>query len=100
MPSTVVFDYPTVEELAAHLIEELTRSGAAGGNGMDARLDELESMLPSIEGEDGGRERLAVRLKALLTVLYGDDSAGAEGNIDTATDDELFELIDKGLGAR
>ncbi len=99
MPPTMVFDHPTVVELTDYLIEELARDGRANEGEMDDRLDELESMLHSAIGDEVERERLAARLKRFLAVLDGDDGAGVEDNIDTATDDEIFELIDKGLGA-
>jgi acyl transferase domain-containing protein/NAD(P)-dependent dehydrogenase (short-subunit alcohol dehydrogenase family)/acyl carrier protein len=98
LPPTVVFDYPTVEELATYLIEKLAGEGTASDRGMDARLDELELLLDSV-ADDGERERLATRLKAFLAALYGNGGVSASESIDTATDDELFELIDKGLGS-
>ncbi|MGA9313436.1 MAG: SDR family NAD(P)-dependent oxidoreductase, partial [Solirubrobacteraceae bacterium] len=99
MPPTMVFDHPTVVELANYLIEELAIGDTTSESEMDDRLNELESMLHSVVGDEVGRDRLAARLKTFLAVLDGIDGAGVEDNIDTATDDEIFELIDKGLGA-
>ncbi|HEY8304297.1 MAG TPA: beta-ketoacyl reductase, partial [Solirubrobacteraceae bacterium] len=95
--ATVVFDYPTAGELAGHLLELLTSGGLAGESGVDARIDELELMLSTVAGDGGERERLAARLRTCLSALYGD---GGNEDIDIASDEELFELIDKGLGAR
>ena len=70
---------------------------------MEAELDKLELMLASTISDDAGRTRIASRLQTLLAGL--DDSA-VGGEIDTAddtdlesaTDDEMFDLIDRELG--
>jgi polyketide synthase 12 len=63
-------------------------------------LDKLESALTAITGDDDNRSRVITRLEAVLQ----DFRAGTTGNvaalheIDEATDDQIFDLIDKELG--
>jgi acyl transferase domain-containing protein/NAD(P)-dependent dehydrogenase (short-subunit alcohol dehydrogenase family)/acyl carrier protein len=94
---TVVFDYPTARELAGYLLEQCEQGGGIERDGLDARLDQLEMLLTQTS-DDGEREHFAMRLKACLSVLDGGSETSTDNEIDTASDDELFELIDRGLG--
>jgi acyl carrier protein len=83
---TVVFDHPTAAALAAHLRDHLVvdEVGAAL-----ADLDRVASVLSGAEGPH--RDRLADRLRELLELAgktSGDD-------LDGATDEELFALVDE-----
>ncbi|WP_396231030.1 SDR family NAD(P)-dependent oxidoreductase [Frankia sp. EI5c] len=117
LPTMLLFDHPTVEALATHLLAEL--AGALPGGAADAlaRLDELEAVLADAGpagSVDALHEQLATRLSALLA-RFGPGLAGsaptlapaasaasaasAAPALDAASDDELFELIDGHLGA-
>jgi hypothetical protein len=49
------------------------------------------------------RRRVAQRLRVLITKLEGagdsENGAGADVELELATDEEMFELIDRDLGA-
>jgi acyl transferase domain-containing protein len=96
LPVTVVFDHPTTTELAEHLRRELAGAPAAG---LDRHLDALESGLRGL----GGTDRVAVltRLRDLVAEATSTDiDADAEdGDLTTASADEMFALLDRELGA-
>jgi hypothetical protein len=60
---------------------------------MEAELDRFAEMLTQIASEDQ-RDWMADRLRELLASLYDEGSA----DLADATDDEMFELLDKKLG--
>ncbi|MFH8979153.1 phosphopantetheine-binding protein, partial [Streptomyces sp. NPDC017890] len=93
--ASVVFDHPTPAALAEHVRTVLT------GDGQPPALDELtrlEARLSALPPGDAVGAEVAARLKALLsrwTERGGDDVDAA---VDSATDDEIFDLIGKEFG--
>ncbi len=103
LPATLVFDYPTISAVAAQLLSELGRDRTGAGHSLEAELDRLQLMLLSTTLEGVEREKFATRLQTLafaLTDSNVDEPAGvdAEVDLDSATDDEMFDLIDRELG--
>jgi hypothetical protein len=104
LPSTLIFDHPTPAAVAEELrlqIEGATSQGSVGDD-----LDQLEAMLRSVTENSGERERVNTRLRSvairLQSYLNGQrasvgDVASGDDDIDIASDDEIFELIDEGL---
>ncbi|WP_439382906.1 type I polyketide synthase [Amycolatopsis lexingtonensis] len=91
LPSTLVFDHPTAEALAAHL---RTRVEPAT-DGLAEELDRLEAGLTSAGAEDRGRA--LARLEVLLAQWREDRESIAE-RLDSADDDEMFRLLDTEFG--
>ncbi|UOX89169.1 type I polyketide synthase [Amycolatopsis sp. FBCC-B4732] len=91
LTSTLVFDHPTAEALAAHL---RTRVEPAP-DGLAEELDRLEAGLTSAGAQDRGRA--LARLEVLLAQWREDRESIAE-RLDSADDDEMFRLLDTEFG--
>uniref|UniRef100_A0AAU3GXX2 SDR family NAD(P)-dependent oxidoreductase n=1 Tax=Streptomyces sp. NBC_01401 TaxID=2903854 RepID=A0AAU3GXX2_9ACTN len=102
LPATLVFDYPTPAALADFLDGQLPRDGAPRGEPALAALDRLETALERRLADGHPLGDLTPRLRALLDRV---DAAGApeapdahlagdDSDLDTASDDELFALVD------
>jgi acyl carrier protein len=104
LPATLVFDYPTISAATARLLHELGRAETVAKHPVEAELDRLELMLVSAMPKGAEREKIATRLQTLAFGLSDADAAetaSADGalDLDAATDDEIFELIDRERGA-
>jgi acyl transferase domain-containing protein len=99
LPSGVIFDYPTPAVLAQYL---RTRLAGREEDHLPAlrELDSLESALSLVARDSAGRSRVLTRLEAITADFRAGitDSVSAYNEIDSATDDEIFRLIDKELG--
>ncbi|RSS41280.1 beta-ketoacyl reductase, partial [Streptomyces sp. WAC05858] len=108
LPATVVFRHPTPSAIAAELREKLCPAQAetSASAPVFGELERLEAAMARLVPHDEARDRLAKRLEALLWRLTDDTPAEAtgrhhptsdDGALDAASDDELFEFIDREL---
>ncbi|MEV6863862.1 type I polyketide synthase [Streptosporangium subroseum] len=101
LPSTLVFDYPNAGALAAHLAERLRPAVVSPVVALLAELDQLEQGLRAATADDEERSRVTARLNGLLAGWQGAASTGGAvlaEELETATDDEMFDLLGKEFG--
>ena len=103
LPATLVFDHPTPQALAAWLRSAITPDGAGPAPDVPilTELDKLKSMLSRITPDDMERARISARLEALLSEWSRANSQADDDDaeLDSASDLEMFEIIDRELGS-
>ncbi|MFJ9698005.1 SDR family NAD(P)-dependent oxidoreductase, partial [Kitasatospora sp. NPDC101183] len=115
LPTTLVFDHPTPEALAAAVLAELAPEPASANTAVLEGIEQLEALLGEFtvatgepDGASGprGREEVTARLRALLRGW--DDARSGTGvqedldalvDLDTADDDELLSALERELGS-
>ncbi|MEV6874186.1 type I polyketide synthase [Amycolatopsis sp. NPDC051128] len=97
LPATLIFDYPDPLVLTGFLLTELGRSTTEAADPALTALAQLEAGLAAGEPAEATRMALRTRLEVLLATLYPQtgDQGGAGEHLDSATDEELFALIDQ-----
>ncbi|MDT0616238.1 type I polyketide synthase [Streptomyces lancefieldiae] len=97
LPATLVFDHPTVIALAAHLDEALVDRGP---DPTRLALTEIDRLAETLKRTDADRGAVATRLEALVRSLLtadGDALETSDYDYGTASDDELFAVLDNEL---
>ncbi|WP_410639157.1 SDR family NAD(P)-dependent oxidoreductase [Amycolatopsis sp. lyj-346] len=96
LPATVLFDHPNPRVLSAHLVSLLSPEPVDPSSRVLDELDRFEQLVadPALTPEAAGF--VTTRLRSLLDRLGGD--TGFLESLDTASDGELFRLIDSELG--
>ncbi|EFG79520.1 phosphopantetheine attachment domain protein, partial [Mycobacterium parascrofulaceum ATCC BAA-614] len=101
---TLIFDYPSPAALAEHLDGQLS-AGPAGEPDLMARFTdisrELQALLARPGWDAGDKSALRARLHGLLATLGPADHPDPEGldaDLDTATESQLFAILDEELG--
>ncbi|MBA0052499.1 hypothetical protein E0L36_16900 [Streptomyces sp. AJS327] len=104
LPATLIFDHPTPNTLALHIRSQvLVSEGVSEAPTLAAELERLEGVVGSASAEEVVSHRVADRLRALLGKLEGaepDSDDTGDDDLDGATDDELFDLLDGELGTQ
>ncbi|MDC2952682.1 SDR family NAD(P)-dependent oxidoreductase, partial [Streptomyces heilongjiangensis] len=110
LPATLVFDHPAPVDIARHLDSLLAPEGGDGPRGgVVAEIGRLAEALAAETGTGPDtRTEITAALRGLLALWTGggtpegtgDDGTEPDGlaELDEATDDEMFDLIDKELG--
>ncbi|WP_442815819.1 type I polyketide synthase [Streptomyces sp. NBC_01207] len=105
LPATLIFDYPTPEQLSGYLRSALPLG--ADGPTVFGELDRLETALGAVDADTVTRSRITMRLQALMAKWNAGQDTGrhtgadedTDDDLDAVTDDELFDLLDDELGA-
>ncbi|MEV5839473.1 type I polyketide synthase [Nocardia sp. NPDC052112] len=99
LPATVAFDYPTPTDLTAHLVAELSTGHPE--QSFEHALEALAARLDTVPMTIDDRRRAGKRLRRLLADIENGGSGPTgdpDDDIRSATEDELFELLDGELG--
>nr|WP_316764873.1 SDR family NAD(P)-dependent oxidoreductase [Streptomyces sp. NEAU-HV9] len=106
LPATLVFDHPTPALLARHVFTQT--AGAAGPALVDsllADLDRIEQELVTKLAASEARDRILSKLQELLAIAGESGKAPAQespgmggSGLESATDDEVFDLLGKEFG--
>ncbi|MEO6086537.1 MAG: SDR family NAD(P)-dependent oxidoreductase, partial [Umezawaea sp.] len=102
LPATMVFDYPTPAELVEPLLAQLVLDEPTGPASILAELDSLELALGRATVDEQTFKQIAGRLEVLKARWSSSRTdTGAEADeldFDSASDDEVFALLDNELG--
>ena len=101
LDATLVFDYPRPAQVASHILEQVSRSGASPESLVDGDIDRLQVRLSTMAPGESEWKRVTTRLQALLDELRrapgsADGTAVAE-RINSASAEEVLDFIDREL---
>nr|WP_218952153.1 type I polyketide synthase [Amycolatopsis anabasis] len=97
LPATLIFDHPAPSALVKHLRSEIDPGPADVVAPLLDELRRIEDALSAVEADEESRAKVTTRLESLLTTWTG--PRGADGSdIQSATDDEMFDLLGREFG--
>ncbi|WP_190086963.1 type I polyketide synthase, partial [Streptomyces longisporoflavus] len=96
LANTVVFDYPSVDALARLLDGQLADQHTPAPNALLTTLGGLEERVRGVGDDDALRRQVTEQLQRLLelTGAGGDEDLDSTDDLDSASDEELFALVD------
>nr|AQT01382.1 SgnS1 [Streptomyces gilvosporeus] len=109
LPATLLFDYPTPAELVAHLHARIAPEPTVGPEALLGELERMEKSFGGLDLTEEMHEQIAGRLEVLrakwdalrdTAAAAGHDGSPSDEDFDfeSASDDEVFDLLDNELG--
>nr|QLJ96957.1 SDR family NAD(P)-dependent oxidoreductase [Micromonospora carbonacea] len=110
LPTTLIFDHPTPVAVARFVLTTVGGPDPAAASPLEAELQKVEALLTEVAGDADRLAELEPRLRAfsnrLRHVLSGGPAdqpetadAGPEYLLGEVSDEDMFDLIDRELGA-
>jgi hypothetical protein len=97
LPATVVFDYPDPTKLATHLLADFELQETPLNPVLRA-LDGLQEALSKVAANGAESSRITARIEAIMRQWHDAEGANdkiVDDDIETASNAEIFDLIDK-----
>ncbi|MFE4368286.1 SDR family NAD(P)-dependent oxidoreductase, partial [Streptomyces sp. NPDC056835] len=102
LPATLLFDYPTPAAVVDHLHSQLVTEEVTGAGSVLAVLDQLEKAITEMTVDAQEFKHVAGRIEVLRSkwAALRQESANGSGefNLEAASDDDVFALLDDELG--
>ncbi|MBY8852402.1 hypothetical protein K7G98_30825, partial [Saccharothrix sp. MB29] len=102
LPATLLFDHPAPRVLAQHVLREIAPASTTPGKSLLVHVDALQQDLKARGPGDDELELVAERLRTLLADIgktaAGQDADDPADNLESATDDEVFDLLGREFG--
>nr|WP_062342612.1 type I polyketide synthase [Herbidospora sakaeratensis] len=102
LTATLLFDHTTPVAVAGHLRTLLAPDGTSPARPVLAELDKIETMLSALAGDDGEAARITARLEAVVArwkeIAAGSRTGTVAEELDSSSDEEVFDFIGKELG--
>jgi acyl transferase domain-containing protein/acyl carrier protein len=98
LSATLVFNLPTVSGLSDYLLRELVPAPPAPDQVLRQALDQVSALLDSGNAGPEERDRVVAVLRVAVARLGGTPDGGdLLASLDVASDEEMFQFIDKHL---
>ncbi|WP_086666774.1 type I polyketide synthase [Lentzea kentuckyensis] len=91
LPASLVFDHPTPAALVKHLRGQLAPEPA---DVVRLKIDEMDVLLADVALDARARGQVTERLERILQRWRDIGDAAGESDLDSASDEELFRLVD------
>ncbi|WP_437113986.1 type I polyketide synthase, partial [Streptomyces violaceusniger] len=96
-PASVIFDYPTTAALADHVRAQLVQGETEDDTtSVLDELSRLEAVLSDLSPSDVAGAEVAAKIKSLLS--HWGAATDRDIELDSATDEEMFDLLGKEFG--